>query len=78
MRIGLIREGKVPPDKRVPFTPEQCRHILDHMPGTEMVVQPSPIRCFRDEEYQRLGIPVQEDLSECDVLMGVKEVPSRN
>lgn len=75
MRIGIIREGKLPPDKRVPFTPEQCRHILDHMPGTEIVVQPSPIRCFRDEEYQRLGIPVQEDLSECDVLMGVKEVP---
>ncbi|NLX27820.1 MAG: alanine dehydrogenase [Bacteroidales bacterium] len=75
MRIGIIREGKVPPDKRVPFTPEQCRHILDHMPGLEVVVQPSPIRCFPDEEYIRLGIPVVEDLSACDVLMGVKEVP---
>ena len=65
----------MPPDKRVPFTPEQCRHILDHMPGLEVVVQPSPIRCFPDEEYIRLGIPVVEDLSACDVLMGVKEVP---
>lgn len=75
MKIGLIREDKSPPDRRVPFTPLQCKHIIDHMPGTEIVVQPSLIRCFSDEDYQRLGIPVQEDLSNCDVLMGVKEVP---
>ena len=75
MKIGIIREGKVPPDKRVPFTPEQCRHIVDHMPKTGIVVQPSPIRCFSDEEYRKLGIPLREDLSDCDVLMGVKEVP---
>ena len=75
MKIGLIREGKSPPDRRVPFTPLQCKHIIDHMPGTEIVVQPSPIRCFRDEEYSRLGIPLREDLTDCDILMGVKEVP---
>ena len=75
MKIGIIREGKAPPDRRVPFTPQQCKNIIDHMPGTEMVVQPSPIRCFSDEEYRKLGIPVQEELSNCDVLMGVKEVP---
>lgn len=75
MRIGIIREGKAPPDKRVPFTPEQCRYINENMPGLNMVVQPSEIRCFSDEEYRNLGITVQEDLSDCDVLMGVKEVP---
>jgi saccharopine dehydrogenase (NAD+, L-lysine forming) len=75
MRIGIIREGKAPPDKRVPFTPEQCRYINQHMSGLEVVVQPSEIRCFSDEEYRNKGITVQEDLSDCDVLMGVKEVP---
>ena len=50
MKIGIIREGKAPPDRRVPFTPQQCKNIIDHMPGTKMVVQPSPIRCFSDEE----------------------------
>ena len=75
IKIGIIREGKSPPDRRVPFTPQQCRHIIDHMPGVTIVVQPSPIRCFSDEEYRKIGIPVQEDLSGCDVLMGVKEVP---
>jgi len=75
MRIGIIREGKAPPDKRVPFTPEQCRFINDNMEGLEVVVQPSEIRCFSNEEYIGQGIRVQEDLSDCDVLMGVKEVP---
>ena len=77
MKIGIIREGKVPPDKRVPFTPLQCRHIMDHMRGLEVFVQPSPIRCFPDVDYTRLGIPLKEDLSDCDVLMGVKEVPRK-
>lgn len=75
MKIGIIREGKAPPDRRAPFTPQQCKHIIDHMPGVDIVVQPSPIRCFRDEEYSRLGIPLREDLTDCDILMGVKEVP---
>lgn len=75
MRIGIIREGKAPPDKRVPFTPEQCRYINENMPGLEVVVQPSSIRCFTDDEYRNQSITVQEDLSDCDVLMGVKEVP---
>lgn len=78
MKIGIIREGKAPPDRRVPFTPQQCKYIIDHMPGVSMVVQPSPIRCFTDEEYRKLGIPVQEELSDCDVLMGVKEVPLKD
>lgn len=75
MIIGIIREGKSPPDRRVPFTPQQCKHIIDHLPGVGIIVQPSPIRCFSDEEYRKLGVPVQEELSGCDVLMGVKEVP---
>ena len=27
MKIGVIREGKVPPDSRVPLTPEQCAFL---------------------------------------------------
>jgi saccharopine dehydrogenase (NAD+, L-lysine forming) len=74
MKIGVVREGKAPPDKRVPFTPEQCRYINENMPGLEVVVQPSEIRCFSDEDYLKQGISVREDLTGCDVLMGVKEV----
>lgn len=75
MKIGILREGKQPPDKRVPFSPEQCKQITEKFPVVEIFVQPSNIRCFSDEEYLKAGVNVQEDLSECDVLMGVKEVP---
>ena len=75
MKIGILREGKQPPDKRVPFSPEQCIQITEKFPAVEIVVQPSKIRCFSDDEYLKAGVNVQEDMSKCDVLMGVKEVP---
>ena len=78
MKIGILREGKQPPDKRVPFSPEQCKQITNNFPTLEIFVQPSNIRCFSDEEYLKAGVSVQEDLSKCDVLMGVKEVPLQN
>ncbi len=74
MKIGLIREGKVPPDARVPFTPEQCRDITRRF-GHAVVVQPASVRCFPDEAYAAAGVGLQEDLSDCDILLGVKEVP---
>ncbi|MCB0820505.1 MAG: alanine dehydrogenase [Bacteroidetes bacterium] len=73
--IGIIREGKKPYDKRVAFTPEQCLEIIEHFPGTEIIVQTSPHRCFSDKDYEDAGIEVTEDLSACDILFGVKEVP---
>lgn len=74
-RIGIIREGKTPPDTRVPLTPRQCAHIMKEYPNVQIVAEPSPNRCFRDDEYAAEGIPLQADLSDCDVLLGVKEVP---
>lgn len=75
-KIGIAREGKVPPDFRVPLTPEQCKRILTMYPNdVEIVVQTSPIRTFTDEEYRQQGIEVVSDLSDCDVIMGVKEFP---
>lgn len=75
MKIGILREGKVPPDKRVPLTPQQCKSLINIYPRLTIVVQPSPIRCFADDEYTAKGISLQEDLSDCQVLLGVKEVP---
>ncbi|NNC84169.1 MAG: alanine dehydrogenase [Flavobacteriales bacterium] len=75
MKIGIIREGKIPPDKRVPFTPTQCRNLMDRYPQLDLVVQPSEIRAFKDSAYQAQGIQLQEDMSDREVLFGVKEVP---
>ncbi len=74
IKIGLIREGKVPPDHRVPLTPKQCKSIQAIYPNVEIVVQPSPIRAYKDEEYAAEGMKLSEDLSSCDIIMGVKEV----
>ncbi len=74
IKIGLIREGKVPPDHRVPLTPKQCKSIQAIYPNVEIIVQPSPIRAYKDEEYVAEGMKLNEDLSACDIIMGVKEV----
>lgn len=75
MKIGIIREGKNPPDKRVPLSPEQCERILNEYPEVEIYVEKSEIRKFKDSEYERLGVAVVDNVENCDVLMGVKEVP---
>jgi saccharopine dehydrogenase (NAD+, L-lysine-forming) len=77
LKIGILRETKNPPDRRVPLTPPQIVALQEIYPFTEFFVQPSDIRCYSDEEYEYLDIPLKEDLSDCDILMGVKEVDKR-
>lgn len=74
--IGLIREYKIPTDNRVAFTPAQCKWILAHYPNIHIIVQSSPDRCYTDREYIAAGIRVQDDISSCDILFGIKEVPA--
>lgn len=74
MRIGIIRETKTPPDRRVPFTPSQLAELQSRYPGHEFIVQSSHIRCFSDVEYENAGLIPQDDITDCDVLFGVKEV----
>ena len=78
MKIGILREGKTPPDKRVALSPEQCVQVQNQYPDLDLVVQPSPIRRFVDSQYSDLGVVMQEDLADCDVIIGVKEVPEKD
>ena len=75
MKIGIVREEKIPGDSRTPLTPSQCVALMERYPDIQVVVQPSRLRCFTDAEYRYHHIPLQEDLSDCAVLLGVKEVP---
>ncbi|WP_413165829.1 NAD(P)-dependent oxidoreductase [Capilliphycus salinus ALCB114379] len=75
MKIGIIREGKFPIDRRVPLSPQQCQAVQEKYPNLELIIQTSSIRCFADIEYQQLGLEVRENVSDCDILLGVKEVP---
>jgi len=74
MKFGLIREGKLPPDERVALTPAQCQEFMERWPDEELVVQESEVRRISTEEYTEAGVTVVTDVSDCDVLIGVKEV----
>ncbi len=78
MKFGIIRERKNPPDRRVVLSPEACQKVLANQPKAEIIVEPSPIRVFSDAEYKAKGITVAAKMEECDVLLGVKEVPIKN
>ena len=73
IRIGIVREGKTPQDNRTPFSPKQCKEIQTQNPNVQFIIQPSPIRCFQDIEYREQGLTLQEDLTACDIIFGVKE-----
>ncbi|MGB5358332.1 MAG: NAD(P)-dependent oxidoreductase [Eudoraea sp.] len=75
MHFGIIRERKNPPDRRVVLSPEACQKVLETHPEAQITVEPSPIRVFTDEEYVAAGLKVASIMEECDVLLGVKEVP---
>ena len=75
MKIGVVREGKVPPDQRVPLTPAQCADLKQLYPEVELVVESSDVRRIADDEYRQEGVEVVTSLEGCDVLLGVKEVP---
>lgn len=78
MKIGILEEEKEPADKRVPLTPKQCSLLQATYPNLKIVVKSSMIRCFSDEMYINEGIDIVADLNDCDVLIGVKEVPKKS
>jgi saccharopine dehydrogenase (NAD+, L-lysine-forming) len=77
LKIGILRESRNPPDRRVPLTPPQIITLEELYTDVEFIVQPSDSRCYSDEEYDYLGIPLKEDLKECEILLGVKEIDKR-
>ncbi|MEY3417941.1 MAG: hypothetical protein RL060_2053 [Bacteroidota bacterium] len=76
--IGILREGRIPHDRRVALTPAHCLALTQQFPAIKIYVQPSHIRCFPDDDYVNAGFELREDLSDCEVLFGVKEVQVSN
>ncbi len=75
MKFALIRERKNPPDRRVVLSPEACQKAVEDFSEIEINVEPSDVRVFKDEAYSKLGFNITNNVSDCDVLLGVKEVP---
>jgi hypothetical protein len=78
MKFAIIKELKNPPDRRVVFSPETLAEARAQFPEAEFVVESSDLRIFPDEAYTQLGFEVTDDVSDADVMLGVKEVPIEN
>ncbi len=78
IKFAIIKERKNPPDRRVVFSPEKLAEARTQFPEAEFVIESSDIRIFPDEAYRKLGFTVTDDVSDCDVMLGVKEVPISN
>lgn len=72
-RIGIRREDKNLFERRVPLIPVHAAQL--HQDGIPLIIQSSARRIFGDELYREIGIPVQSSLQDCDVILGVKEIP---
>ncbi len=75
MKFAVIKERKNPPDRRVVLPPNLCERVLNEYPEVDILVESSDIRFFKDEEYISKGIQIVKDVSDCEVMLGVKEVP---
>lgn len=78
MRFGLIKERKNPPDRRVVLSPQACEWLKDQYPGIDIRVEPSDIRVFSDALYREKNLTISQEMKDCEVLLGVKEVPIRD
>jgi alanine dehydrogenase len=75
MKFGIIKERKNPPDRRVVFSPEKLSEFKNKYTEAVLFVESSAIRVFSDNQYKEVGFETTEEMSSCDVLFGVKEVP---
>lgn len=74
MKFGIIKERKNPPDKRVVLSPRAAKDLEEAFTELQILVEPSDVRAFKDDEYQAEGL-IMGDMNDADVLLGVKEVP---
>jgi alanine dehydrogenase len=75
MKFAIIKERKNPPDRRVVFSPQKLKEAQKQFPEAQFSVEASDIRIFSDQQYRDEGFDVRTDVSDCDVMIGVKEVP---
>ena len=73
--VGIRRENKSVWERRTPLTPRDIREIMDIHPDIRFICQPSKLRIYSDSEYQAVGVTILEDLSPCNLIVGIKEVP---
>ena len=71
--IGIVRESRND-ENRTPLVPEHIKKYKESNPNINFIIQPSNNRCFSDEEYELCGAKINENLNECSIIFGVKEI----
>jgi len=71
--ISIIKEARID-ENRTPFAPNQIQTLISNFPDLKILVQPSKNRCFKDEDYFKAGAKIEEDISQSDIIFGIKEV----
>ncbi|KAF5278354.1 hypothetical protein FQA39_LY05843 [Lamprigera yunnana] len=71
--IAIRREDQSVWERRAPFSPTHVRKLVKK--GVKVIVQPSNRRAYPMQAYLNAGAIIQEDVSEANIIFGVKQVP---
>jgi len=72
-KVGIRYEDKYVMERRVPLTPDHIRELIKE--GIEFEVVKSAKRIFKDAEFTDAGATLVEEVSDAQVVLGVKEMP---
>ena len=75
VKIGIRKENRSVWERRVALTPNHVKQIRAEYPNFEFYVEPSKVRIFKDHEYEECGAIISKDLSTCDIIIGIREIP---
>ncbi|KAG5594613.1 hypothetical protein H5410_035845 [Solanum commersonii] len=75
--IGILSEATNKWERRAPLTPSHCARLLHGGRGktgvSRIIVQPSTKRVHHDALYEDVGCEISEDLSQCGLILGIKQ-----
>ncbi|CAG7886430.1 unnamed protein product [Brassica rapa] len=75
--VGILAETVNKWERRTPLTPSHCARLLhggkDRTGVSRIVVQPSAKRIHHDALYEDVGCEVSDDLSDCGLILGIKQ-----
>lgn len=72
--IGIRHEDKYLLERRSPLTPKHIERLIKSK-NLVFVVQTSDKRIYSDKEYRVAGARVENNLNDCNIIFGVKEIP---
>ncbi|EES05910.1 hypothetical protein BDA96_04G344300 [Sorghum bicolor] len=76
--VGILAETCNMWERRAPLTPSHCARLLlgggkNGARVNRITVQPSTKRIHHDAQYEDVGCEISEDLSECGLIIGIKQ-----